>query len=217
MQNYRLIIYLLIFLSGCSSESYEKQLKSENEQLRTELYSLQSENKALLESNSDYKEQIRSDFVKRTAEIETKTRAAAVSSGCRHIINICPASITKPGDIAISEGISGGTDWVFWSIYFAKVMLLFSPLIVFLELWTSRFKPNLDALKIANAELEVTKFSQAKIQNAIGCLIQANKELELKNLELEEIVKAKKAEIEVAEASLKAKQSISAALNSFKL
>jgi len=72
MQNYRLIIYLLIFLSGCSSESYEKQLKSENEQLRTELYSLQSENKALLESNSDYKEQIRSDFLKRTAEIETK-------------------------------------------------------------------------------------------------------------------------------------------------
>ena len=224
-----ILLCIVLLLAGCFNlnEKEIKELQSKNAQLNNQIAELVS-------SNREAQAKINIDYGKRAAELEQMQIEAAIAGGCRQLFNICPDSITAPGDAALQNGVSGGSSWIFWGIYLAKTLTILLPFLLLLELWTQRFKPNLNALDQAQRYLQDAKNQLDAIQQS-----QSSTQMHLNDLKDEytvqrkslnadlakrrqEIAKAdaelesKKNQIEAIEEERKKKESAVKALQSFK-
>lgn len=235
MALYRIIILCIVMLlAGCLDGPEIKELREANTQLKNQVAELVSRNQKLVSSNQEAQAKINIDYGKRAAELEQMQMAAAISGGCRLLFNICPDSITAPGDAALQQGVSGGSRWIFWGIYLTKTLTILLPFLLLLELWTQRFKPNLNALNQArmdlqNAENQFTEIQQ--LQSSTQKNLKDLKEeytLQRKNLhadlakrkqEIEKIdaeLESKNGQMQALEEERKKKESAVKALQSFK-
>ena len=167
MALYRIMtLCIVMMLAGCLDGPEIKELREENAQLKNRAAELDSRNQQLVSSNQEAQAKINIDYGKRVAELEQMQIEAAIARGCRHFFNICPDSITAPGDAALQQGVSGGSSWIFWGIYLAKMLTILLPFLLLLELWTQRFKPNLNALDQAQRDLQDAKNQLDAIQQS---------------------------------------------------
>ena len=235
MALYRIIILgIVMMLAGCFDEIEIEKLRKENAQLKNQVAELASSNQQLDISYQEAQSKINIDYGRRAAEMEQMQMDAAISGGCRLLFNICPSSITAPGDAALQQGVSGGSRLVFWGIYLAKTLMILLPFLLFLELWTRRFRPNLDALGQAQRDLQDKKNQLSEtqqLQSSTKTDLTALKDeytLQRKNLNADmakrrqEIAKtdaeldSKKSQMQALEEERKKKESAVKALQSFK-
>ena len=229
-----MILCIVMMLTGCLDGPEIKELREENTQLKNRVAELDSRNQQLVSSNQEAQAKINIDYGKRVAELEQMQIEAAIARGCRQLFNICPASITAPGDAALQQEVSGGNSWIFWGIYLAKILMIVLPFLLLLELWTHRFKPNLNALDQAKRDLQDAENQLAEIQqlqsstqtnlnalkdeytlqrkNLNGDLAKRRQEIEKTDAELE----SKKSQMQALEEERKKKESTVKALQSFK-
>ena len=235
MALYRIIILgIVMMLAGCLDGPEIKELREENTQLKNQIAEIGSRNQQLVSSNQEAQAKINIEYGKRAAELEQMQMDAAISGGCRLFFNTCPDSITAPGDAALQQGVSGGSRWVFWIIYLAKTMTILLPFLLFMELWTQRFKPNLNALDQARMDLQDAKNQLTEIQqlqsstqenlnalkdeytlqrkNQNADKAKRRQEIEKTDVELE----SKKSQMQALEEERKKKESAVKALQSFK-
>jgi hypothetical protein len=94
-------LLLLLSLSACEN-TYS--LKARIDELE-----------AALQQKTEFIEN-RQDF------LEVMQKEAAVAQACAWVVDICPKSLTAPGQEAIKSGISGGSSTLFWMIVIAKTL-----------------------------------------------------------------------------------------------
>lgn len=193
MQTYRALIVALALavLVGCSAreKDLEKQVKDLENQLISQKAAAAAHEKIWGEAMAYMKKleaEAKEQYSSRQAELDAKAREAAISAGCRLIFNLCPTSITTPGDLAASEGVSGGSSWVFWGVFLAKILPFAFSIAVLLELWTRRFKPNLDENQTAKLELDAIRAEAVSIESEKETAARAIEDLkiELSSLDL---------------------------------
>jgi preprotein translocase subunit SecF len=156
-----------MLLVGCSDDSEIKKLREENTQLKEQTKELVKQNRRLISSNQDAQDKVNANYGKAVAEQDHMDSEAAIANGCRAIFNICTNSMTAPGDAVIKNGTaSGGSGLIFWFIFTCKFLFIIFIVFLSIDLWTRRFKPNLDAAKNAQIELHdaENKLSQIKKQ-----------------------------------------------------
>ena len=225
----------MMLLTGCLDGPEIEKLRKENAQLNNQVNELTINNQTLVSSNQEAQAKINIDYGKRAAEMEQMQTEAAIAGACRVLFNICPASITAPGDAALQKEVSGGSHWIFWGIYLAKTLTLILPFLLLFDLWTRRFKPNLDALGHAQRDLQDAKTQLAETlksqsstkknlndltdeytlqrKNLNADLAKRRQEIEKTDAELE----SKKSQIQALEEEHKKKESAVKALQSFKI
>lgn len=216
MQIYRLIfVFLVIVLTGCDQDKID-DLTVRNELLEEQVLQLQNQ-------NQEEKNKITKDYAKRKAEFDQFEYQAGITAGCRHFVNVCPASVTAPGDSAQKAGYSGGGTPIFWAIYFSKCSFVLSVFWLMLVSWKRLVRPTLHAQKHADMELDKTQKSieqeKARLEKTQAATWQAEKNLK----EAERKLEKKEAEIfekdeQLAELNhdLKGAEAAKQALNSFK-
>jgi uncharacterized membrane-anchored protein YhcB (DUF1043 family) len=215
------LILIALFLSGCSFEA--NRLKAENENLRMEVQQLRS-------NNIEIATMLNQEYAARMAEFNKLEHLAGIAQGCRVLFNVCPESITKPGDLAIASGASGAFTLQYWVIKIIKFSLLIGLVIVAVLLWSMRLRPDLrakvelesnlaetrDNIKEAKSELEVVLQEKIKAQN--DCILvrkelnQLNDQLDEASDDLEDLHN-KTAEVD---AQIKQKETALRALGAFK-
>jgi hypothetical protein len=187
MSAYRCLILTtsLLLLSGCDALKDNDQLRNElktsqdsNTKLTLDKNNLELKNSNLTSKIEILSSRINNDYTTKIAELEKQERDAAITQACTQPfnINVCPKSMTKPGENAIKNGISGGSNPIFWIVYSLKwlslILITFPPLLILSKLWYRQFKPKLK-----------------EIYNMNDVLISQKKELQ-------EILETKKNEIQ---------------------
>jgi DNA repair exonuclease SbcCD ATPase subunit len=138
------LIFLLLALGGCSPEL--SRVKAENEALREQVNQLQH-------SNLVANERLNRDYAVRMAEFEKSEHLAGITQGCRVIFNLCPATMTAPGDEAIKNGASGAFTVTYWTMLFLKACFLLGVIFSAVAFWSWRLKPDLTAKTRLDQEL----------------------------------------------------------------
>lgn len=141
------IVFLLLALGGCSDKETIQQLEADKIQLQTQVHRLQRISK-------EAQEKIDVNYAKQMATFDEAEHLAGIAAGCRVFVNVCPKSTTAPGDAAIAAGASGVGTWAWWSIYLIKVAVFLVTLGAAAVLWTTRLRPDLNAQRLADQELE---------------------------------------------------------------
>ena len=216
MQIHR-VVYLVIvlFLAGCSEDEI-KQLKKYNQQLQIQINQLK-------EINQEAQAKVNIDYGKRQAEIDQAVQQVGVSQGCRFLINVCPASITAPGDAAMAAGYGGGGTVSFWAIYAAKALFIWGVFCSGIALWTRQLRPDLTAQRLAGIELDQARKALKETEFAASEANQEHQKIEktiqtfkqiLNQLDVDIFIKEE--ELAAAVQSVKVKKADIDALNSFK-
>lgn len=219
MQTHRVVLLALalwcLTLAGCSEQRKIDKLEAENSQLQQQLAQIDGERKQL-------KKQLDDDYSRRVAEFNQGEHLAGISLGCRVIFNVCPSAVLAPGDLASKNGYSGGGTLVYWSISLTKCLFFMGLIWGSLALWTKRMRPDLNAQRLAEQDLEQAladlKEVNSSLQKAKFELLQIEASRE-QSSEILNILQAeasllgeKVAELDKAAAS---KKSMLTALNSF--
>lgn len=214
----------MIMLAGCLDGPEIIQLREENTQLKNKANELESRNQKLIANNKEAEAKISIDYGNRIANLQQMQMEAAISGGCRFLFNVCPTSITSPGDSVLKNNlVSGGSHWIFWTIYMTKILTIFLSFLLILELWSKRFKPNLNALKKIQEDLKYSEHKLSEIQQIKSTVQEKIKNLtsdlenirqKIKNAETD--LQSKIKQMQALEEEYKKKESAIKALQSFK-
>ena len=223
MYFYRLFLILVaLFLAGCSQQEIS-QLKQDNTQLKEDNRLLRRQVNQLQQTSQEAQAKVDQDYAKRMAEFDQAMDQAGVVNGCRALFNLCPASITAPGDTAKAAGYGGGTTLVFWAIYLTKITFMVAILGFGLALWTRRLRPDLTAQRLANIELDQTKTALRENEFAISKINEDRQKIE-EEIQATELILVglryeiyeKKDALAALDTSMKNKKSDMDALSAFK-
>jgi septal ring factor EnvC (AmiA/AmiB activator) len=212
------IVLALFYLAGCSPS------QDELDHLREQNMRLENQVRQLQKSNLEAQERIKNDYVKRMADFSQAEHLAGIAQGCRAVLNVCPNSITGPGDAAIAAGASGGEASSFWTILTIKFGVLLCALLLSLSVWTYRLRPDLQAQKLAEQALDEARLELEQTQEFEASTHRDHQGLmrELANAEtlLDEYrpkIEEARIEFNELEQAIKQKKHSLAALGSFKL
>lgn len=222
MQAHRVVfIVLALLLAGCFDKSTIEKLEAEKSQLQAQVIRLQR-------ISMEAQEKIELDYASQMATFHQAEHQAGIASGCRFLINVCPESITAPGDAAIAAGASGGNTAAWWTVYLTKIAAILVALGAALTLWTSKLRPDLSAkreldleVEKARADLKETtqRYAEFKRQGAEAELANASAAAaaaaELKGYK--HALQEKRSELRELEQAAMEKQTLIDALGSFKL
>lgn len=181
MHIYRLLIlFLAMLLSGCteSTEDFKKLNKLVEEQTYN-IGVLQYRNKIQAERIEELESDIRKNFYGKLLERKNLEKEAAIAHACRYPFNfnVCPNSMVKAGDDAIKQGISGGSDYIFWSLVFLKIftplLAICIPLVFFFYIKNKYLNGIYIRIEDANAVLDKASSNKNKIENEIDKLIKS--------------------------------------------
>jgi hypothetical protein len=155
-------IILALLLVGCESDQEKiKTLEAEKLQLQIQVHRLQR-------ISQEAQEKVDVDYARQMAAFDQAEHLAGIARGCRALVNVCPESVTAPGDAAIAAGHSGAGTSVWWLIWWAKWLFFILILGLAAALWTLRLRPDLNAQRVADKKLNKTHadLHQAKLLEA---------------------------------------------------
>ena len=223
MQFYRVVFMLAaLLLTGCSQEEIS-QLRQDNTQLKEDASRLRRQVSQLQQVSQEAQAKVNQDYARRMAEFDQAMAQAGVANGCRALFNVCPASITAPGDAAMAAGYGGGSTLVFWAIYLTKMTFAAAVLGFGLALWTHRLRPDLTAQRQAGLELDqarkALRQSEFTASQATQERLKIEEKIQAAQLTLEQLefeILEQRQELAAVNASMKEKKSDMDALSVFK-
>ena len=215
------IILTISALVGCVCDA---PTQKEFDDQKAQKESLERQVQQLQESNLEAQEKIDKNYAKRMAEFDQAEYFAGIAQGCRAVFNVCPKSVTEPGDAAIAAGASGGGSNRFWIIWAIKCAAFLGGFLIILAAFTYRLRPDLQAKNLADEALEQTRKNQKQANELLAKtnLEHKEKKLNLTNAEnllvrLEDEIEVAKNELQKLEHDIKKKNDALDALGSFKL
>lgn len=215
------IILILLALFGCDLDVHsQKEFNDQKEQKEN----LEKQVQQLLQSNLEAQEKIEKNYAKRMADFDQAEYLAGIAQGCRAVINVCPKSMTAPGDAAIAAGASGGGTNRFWTIWAIKCAVFLGGFLIILAAFTYRLRPDLQAKNLADEALAKTRVDQIQANELLAKtnLAHAQRKQDLTDAEesldeYEDQIETAKDELQKLEHDIKKKKDALDALGSFKL
>lgn len=151
---YIFLFFACISISACSDTEDVKAAKNQTtifQGLAAQFKVLNDQCRAQLTDVESRLETVKGDYIQKALVAESMSREAAIANACKKPfdINICPESMTKAGENAILQGVSGGDSPIFWTVYAMKLLLIMFvvvlPFALLADYLSRRIKPNLGA------------------------------------------------------------------------